>query len=326
MTVFLKIARYDPDYRLNCGSSWCNMTAMQTHQDGNRRAEHVAMTEAFFRRAAELKVALDPRLFWYHTIDLGEGLITPGTFDYRATLSDFGFPDDLTGLSALDVGSATGFFAFELERRGARVTSTEVPALSQWDHFPGESEHAIAAKMRDLLPYHSVLPQEKIALTFKDLSARQLYQILLDDPFWFCHHRLGSQVERVYSTIYELPNLFEPVQKFDLVLIGDILLHTIDPLRALASVAKLCGDTLMLVQDMEVPGGDQPLVLYVGGDTPESDVAQWWRPNFAWIRQVLTRLGFQQVELTGHVRGQLRPGGEPFQKSVVRARRSARQF
>src|SRR5215218_3167860 len=61
--------------------------------------------------------------YWYHTVDLGGGVVTPGDYDFRDQLPAFGFPDDMTGMRVLDVGSATGYFAFEFARRGAEVVS-----------------------------------------------------------------------------------------------------------------------------------------------------------------------------------------------------------
>jgi len=57
---------------------------------------------------------------WYHTIDLGEGVITPGVDDTRHRLGRIALPASLTGLSVLDIGAWDGFFSFECERRGAR--------------------------------------------------------------------------------------------------------------------------------------------------------------------------------------------------------------
>jgi hypothetical protein len=51
----------------------------------------------------------------------------------------FQFPVDMRGMSVLDVGSATGFFAFEFERRGAEVLSLELPSLEDLDCFPGRT-------------------------------------------------------------------------------------------------------------------------------------------------------------------------------------------
>ena len=102
------------------------------------RMGHIALSAAFHARCRELGLDPNPLLFWYHTIDLGDGLITPGSFDYRATLENFAFPSSMSEMTALDVGSASGFFAFEFERRGATTTSIEIPSLADWDCFPRE--------------------------------------------------------------------------------------------------------------------------------------------------------------------------------------------
>ena len=61
------------------------------------------------------------KLKWWHPIDLGHGIITPGAdVHVRARLIEIGMPLDLSGLSVLDIGAWDGFFSFEAERRGAR--------------------------------------------------------------------------------------------------------------------------------------------------------------------------------------------------------------
>ena len=63
---------------------------------------------------------------WYHSIDLGNGVITPGVDDSAYRLARIGLPESLRGLSVLDVGAWDGFFSFECERRGAaRVVATD---------------------------------------------------------------------------------------------------------------------------------------------------------------------------------------------------------
>lgn len=58
---------------------------------------------------------------WYHQIDLGNGIVTPGGDAGTAQKLQFlGMPADLTGKSVLDLCAWDGFFSFEAERRGAR--------------------------------------------------------------------------------------------------------------------------------------------------------------------------------------------------------------
>ena len=49
----------------------------------------------------------------------------------------FGLPASLAGKTALDVGTADGFWAFEMERRGAaRVVAIDLPRLGDCDLLP----------------------------------------------------------------------------------------------------------------------------------------------------------------------------------------------
>lgn len=59
---------------------------------------------------------------WYHQIALAPGLVTPGIHSSQkglALLDRLGLPRDASGLRVLDIGCRDGFFAFEMERRGA---------------------------------------------------------------------------------------------------------------------------------------------------------------------------------------------------------------
>ncbi len=66
------------------------------------------------------------RIKWFHRIDLGNGVVTPGVDDTPRKLPTLHFPDDLRGKTVLDIGAWDGFFSFEAEGRGAsRVLATD---------------------------------------------------------------------------------------------------------------------------------------------------------------------------------------------------------
>ncbi len=73
---------------------------------------------------ADLRARVDA-LRWYHTLDLGAGIITRGVDDTPQRLARLDIPASLDGLTVLDIGAWDGFFSFECERRGARVTATD---------------------------------------------------------------------------------------------------------------------------------------------------------------------------------------------------------
>ena len=71
------------------------------------------------------------KINWWHRIDLGNGITTPGRDDSPTKLEQIKLPENLNGLSVLDIGAWDGFFSFECERRGAR----RVVALDKdWDY------------------------------------------------------------------------------------------------------------------------------------------------------------------------------------------------
>ena len=242
---------------------------------------------------------------WYHTIDLGNGLVTPGDYDYRSNVHLFDFPDDMTGMSVLDVGSATGFFAFEFARRGANVTSVELPSIADWDMPLGEDRERTLAGLMEL---HKVTTVEEVQYRH------------LDGPFEFCRSALGAKITRVHSTVYDLSPEKVATSGFDLVFAGDVLLHTFSPLKALAALTPLCRGKLIIAQDLTTAGGErEPVMKYVGGAERGGDNRSWWLPNRLCLEQILKRLGFRSVSVVGHHTGVLRPEGYVYDRAIIHA-------
>ena len=74
---------------------------------------------------ADLQSRVDA-IRWYHTIDLGGGVVTRGVDDSPLRLTRVQLPQSLHGKSVLDIGAWDGFFSFECERRGAaRVVAAD---------------------------------------------------------------------------------------------------------------------------------------------------------------------------------------------------------
>ena len=64
---------------------------------------------------------------WWHSIDLGDGHVTPGAHkieELRDNLAKFLLPD-MHGKRVLDIGCWDGFYSFEAERLGAEVVSVD---------------------------------------------------------------------------------------------------------------------------------------------------------------------------------------------------------
>jgi len=248
------------------------------------------------------------KYYWYHTIDLGGGLVTPGDYDYRPALPSFKFPENMTGLSVLDVGSATGFFAFEFERRGAEVTSVEIPSIEQWDAANGDDREPLI---------------EEYLAEFGVTTVEELQRLHLDGPFEFCRDRLHSHMTRCHSTIYALSPAILGRTSFDLVFIGDVLLHLISPFAALGAVAPLCADTLVICQDIGDENERRPLMVYQGGERRGDGT--YWLPNLACFEGMLRRLGFQTISVVGYSAGLYRRGWSPYHRAIIHAKKTPRR-
>ena len=224
---------------------------------------------------------------WYHTLDLGGGVVTEGMFDLRPFVDRYGLPD-VSGKRVLDVGTFDGFWSFELERRGAKVTSIDLDRIQQLDWPP---------RLR---------PAE-------DAPRGQTFQL--------AREALGSSVERIGCSIYEAtPERLGG--NFDLVFCGSVLIHLRDPMLALERMAGLCRGQLILAE--EHSRRLAPFRFVRGaefrGDSPWST---WWIPTGStWLRMVQTA-GFDAVREHGrfNMRFRARRGGVPH--VVIHARRPA---
>ena len=90
----------------------------------------------------ELRERIDAVPFWFHSIELGGGLVTPGHKPpavLQAELDALELPD-LRGKSVLDIGGWDGFFAFEAERRGASRVAVVDHYMWSMD-VPGQQDY-----------------------------------------------------------------------------------------------------------------------------------------------------------------------------------------
>lgn len=200
-----------------------------------------------------------PEIDWYHTQEPAPGVITPGMFDLRPYVDRYGIPDDLTGMRALDVGTFEGFWAFELERRGAEVTALDVDRVQDLDWPPRLRPAANGRR---------------------------------GEGFELVRATRGSSVRRVGSTIYEAtPERLGG--RFDLVFCGSVLVHVRDPMLALERLAALCRDRLILAE--EYSRRLAPLPISAAEFRGETPWMTWWRPSVrAWLSMVRCA-GFDEV-------------------------------
>jgi tRNA (mo5U34)-methyltransferase len=212
---------------------------------------------------AQLRDRIDS-VRWYHTLELGE-TTTEGWFDLRPYVRHYRLPDSMEGMRALEVGTWDGFWAFEMERRGAEVVALDL----DWE--------------RDL-----DWPPRRIPDSFPE-EAR-------GSGFRLAHEILDSKVERHNLSIYNATP--EELGTFDVVFCGSVLIHLRDQLLALERIANLCDDLFISAEEHDRLAGLVPFPVSRYLADREKAVVFWLPAARTWSRMMWTA-GFDRVERIG---------------------------
>jgi tRNA (mo5U34)-methyltransferase len=207
---------------------------------------------------------------WYHSIALPGGIVTPGEYDHRNSVSRLPMPTLLTGKRCLDIGTHDGFWAFEMERRGADdVVAVDIddPARIDW---PGA-------------------PPQRQPETLQWLENRR-------KAFDIAHAALGSRVKRKNISVYDLTT--DEVGMFDFAFLGTLLHHLRDPIGALMAVRRVVQGALVVCAVFSVSKTlvhpRQPIMELMGREGQPF----WELPNLAGLRRQLTASGWTVDEVT----------------------------
>lgn len=197
------------------------------------------------------------QLKWWHQIDLGQGIVTPGFYDPVGEMhaERFAVPRDLSGKTVLDIGCWDGAWSFEAKRRGAkRVLATD---KFSWGHGGWGNRDAFLLA-RDALG----LEVEDKVIDIMELNRDNVGQF--DVVFFF-------------GVIYHMRHPMLALEK----------LRDVTVPGGLAIIETHC-DML----DQEKPA----LAFYPGAELL-GDTGNWFGPNPAALTGMLKTSGFSDVSL-----------------------------
>ena len=109
----------------------------------------------FIMDQAEAQRLVDQRPWWYHRFEIFPGVVTPGVYDASHLLRALRFPDDMTGMSVLEIGPADGYFTKMLDMRGANVVAMNICAkdvhgFSVTEKLHGKSLRYVHSNLYDI--------------------------------------------------------------------------------------------------------------------------------------------------------------------------------
>jgi len=222
--------------------------------------------------------------FWYHSFYFDNGFEVRGDYDIGRDLASYGFPKDMSGMSVLDIGTGSGWFATYFEQRGAVVTTVDARGYCDFDVFgrPGYPDVRTEKSNPD-----RVLP-----------DGRPIYYSPVSGGFWVMKDMLGLRAEYINARVYDLSPALFGGRTFDLVFMGALLVHLRDPIGALMAARSVCRQRLIAttvrhgIPDAEEP----PAMMALSGDS-----ISWWSPNQACLLRWFRAAGFARADADGTV-------------------------
>jgi tRNA (mo5U34)-methyltransferase len=215
----------------------------------------------------DLRAKIDRIPFWYHKIDLGDGIVTPGSAPINADL--YGVPKHIFGHRVLDVGAWDGYWSFEALNRGA----SEVLAIDDFSDDIG---------IDVVHPHWETFDLCRDALGWSD-----------------------EDVKRREMSVYDVSPA--ELGMFDTVFFFGVLYHLRYPLLALDKLASVCSDTIYvetaICDDYSAYGGfghgypGKMVMEFYPGREYAANATNWWAPSLFCLGHMLKAAGFDEVEV-----------------------------
>lgn len=202
---------------------------------------------------------------FYHVMDLPGHGRTPGQWDLRAGADDYlgGLP--LAGKRVLEIGPASGFLTFEMERRGAEVVCFDVSDEIGWNFVPQPASvsDATAAGMRKHL-------------------------VRIKNSWWFARAAYEGKARICYGNVYDLPS---GLGEFDVAVLAAVLLHTRSPARILEQCGQRC-KAIVITEPHDARIDDEPVCRF-HPTAQNQDISTWWTISPLFCRNMLEVMGYE---------------------------------
>jgi len=215
------------------------------------------------------KKLIEDFTYWYHRIDLGNGIITPG-FHYEPLWDNIRTVRqniNYKGKTVLDIASFDGLWAFEAEKLGANIVVATDCLYRTFRNFMFCKE----ILRSNCIPYYNVSPYN-------------LYE------------RLDTFFQENYDSEQPYDRMFDIVQHLGL------FYHLRDPFLSL-SQARSCikSGGILLIETNVVLNNDESFMLYNGiPDTyrASKNYSVWWIPTVKCLKEMLLASLFEPIDNT----------------------------
>ena len=213
----------------------------------------------------------------------GYGFV-PGDWDLRGDVDNYLGNQDFHGKRVIDVGTGSGFCCFEMEKRGAEVTT-----LERFFRDPRDTLGQI--------PYADF--EQRFGKTYADHVAGWRDGVQrMQNGFWLAHRALNSKARLYSGSAQECPG---ELGQFDFAFFGCVLMHTQNPLQGLMSFAQATREKIIITEPYEDLGAAAEMpVMFFRPNATEHNVDTWWYLSPVFLRNLLQLLGFPKFSMNVH--------------------------
>jgi tRNA (mo5U34)-methyltransferase len=219
-------------------------------------------------------------IHWFHSIDLGHGIVTKGASERQ--IPEDRFPS-FAGCSVLDIGAWDGYYAFMAERLGA----SRVVAL---DHYAWGVDIVARGEYWTECAANGTLPDQA-----RDVTEFWRPELPGRRGFEFAAAALGSKVEPRLAD-FTTADLSE-LGVFDVSLYLGVLYHMKEPLTCLERLRSVTRSVAVIetqavhLQFLE----EGKLIQFFGAGELNHDFGNWYVPTMDGLHSLCRAAGFSSV-------------------------------
>jgi len=153
----------------------------------------------------------------------GRNQPTSGYWDLRKGVDAYLGYTDFKSKTVLELGPASGFLTFHIEKAGGDVTSIDLsPERDVWDAVPACARNWKA-----------------------DRAAHMETLIRLQNAYWYAHRAHKSKAKLMHGHIYNLPADIGP---YDISLMCSVLLHIQNPFLAIQNMLRVTEERAVITE------------------------------------------------------------------------------
>ena len=249
-----------------------------------------------FAKPPSDNISLEDCIF-YHVMDIpGLSEPTKGIWDLRKDVDEYLGHVDFKNKTVLELGPASGFLTFHIEKMGGDVTSIDLDHQKyNWD---------IISRVRDNW-------QEELKVLLKG-------EAMLRKSYWYAHKAFNSKSKLILSHVSDLP---AEIGIYDISLMCSVILHLQNPFLGIQNMLRHTREKA-IITDMgsykriksfrniirnlkkyfkQLISPRLPVIEFYPKVNGYHDIVSWWKISPEFIVSAASILGFEISSINYHV-------------------------